>query len=204
MIETVLFDLSEVFLNGLKNFEHHFCGPRGMDATTLHKHLQGRKVYDLFERRITEQEYWRQVITEGDYQITPDEFKAGIRSYFTELPQTPDLLRRIAQTGRTKLVLLSDHAEEWIDHIETTHKFMELFHQRVYSFQSGLTKEDTGAFHYAIKASKSDLSTTLFVDDNANNVGVAAASGIAYTHHFTSPAGLEACLVRHGLILPQR
>ena len=76
-----------------------------------------------------------------------------------------------------KLVLLSDHAVEWIDYVDKIHPFLNLFDKKYYSFQSGEIKREKFAFELLLKENNLQASECLFIDDSKTNIKVAEEVG---------------------------
>ncbi len=51
-----------------------------------------------------------------------------------------------------ELVLLSDHAAEWIAYIRTIHPFLRLFKAQFFSFELKQTKREPSTFHTVLEA----------------------------------------------------
>jgi len=201
MIRYILFDLSEVFINGLKGIEPEIARLTSKRPEDIIDHLMGDKLNTLFEGKISEEEYWGQVIDEGEYEITPELFKSIARKYFDiEIPGTKEILARLKPKGYV-IGLLSDHTREWIEYVEEKHSFMGLFDVRCYSFQAGHTKLASQSFEYALGRMGADPSQTLFIDDQAKNLVVAQSAGIKYVHHFTDSESLEKALIEMNIRL---
>jgi FMN phosphatase YigB (HAD superfamily) len=107
------------------------------------------------------------------------------------------LLRRLA--ARYDLVLVSDHAFEWVDHIRRVHPFLGLFRQHFFSCDLGRIKRDPGTFDHVLREIDRAPERCFFIDDNPKNIAAAAEAGIAGVV-FESAAQLEAELRRRGLL----
>lgn len=200
MIEYILFDLAEVCVRGILGVEKEIAKLSGFDAEHVKRLLKGEKGRNLdpfFEGRQSEEEYLSGIVEESG--LSMEAVKSLIRNYFTEIPGTSDIIKRLKKRGY-KVGLLSDHSREWIEHIEAKFPFMELFDERCYSFESGYTKTVPQSFWYALIGLNADAAKTLFIDDYQGNLDVAKKAGIAYVHQFVDAPSLEKSLVNFGLL----
>ena|SRR3989344_6929718 len=119
MIETVIFDLGEVYLTGMIGAEREISRGLCMNAAETWSHLNHDGLTDLFRGETTEDAYW-----EGFMQQTGsppaingmpalDFFRLAMRKNFREIGGTVKIATAIGNASY-KLVLLSDHAREWI------------------------------------------------------------------------------------------
>ena len=67
MIETILFDLSEVYIQGILGVEKEISSKVGMDQEKVRASLQGEKLIELFEGRMSETVYLAKALNEGAY-----------------------------------------------------------------------------------------------------------------------------------------
>ena len=201
MIETVLFDLAEVCMHGMIGIEKEIANAADFTEEEVYPHLRGEKIYDLFRGKITEDEYWRKVIEQGNYKMPLKFFKKTIRNNFQETPG----IRRIIEALKRRdyqLGLLSDHAREWIEYIEPRFSIINFFPTRCYSFESRYIKKiDPESFQYALQRLNANPKSTLFIDDNPNNIKMAQRVGIHYAHRFINTKILENIMLEFGIEL---
>ena len=85
----------------------------------------------------------------------------------------------IAQlSDKYTLILLSDHAREWIEYIEEYHRFLTKFSARMYSFETGHLKNVTHNFQKLLTDLNILSGSCLFIDDRKENIAVADQCGI--------------------------
>jgi HAD superfamily hydrolase (TIGR01509 family) len=126
-----------------------------------------------------------------------NEFEAmWLASYSEAMPGIRDLLRQLH--GRCKLVLLSNVDPFYWTAIESSIPELQGFHAKVLSFQEGVAKPNAVAFKRAVAASGSTIEHCYFVDDKPENVGAAAAIGLA-GHVFSNCRTLKTVLRSAGL-----
>lgn len=77
-----------------------------------------------------------------------------------------------------ELVLLSDHASEWVKHIQQIHPFLEIFTFQFFSYQLGQTKRQPSTFLRVLDTIHKQSGQCLFIDDNPANILAAEITGI--------------------------
>lgn len=192
MINTIIFDLSEVYIRGLPGIEQKISEKTGVPETKVFKHLRGFRyshLIKLFKAEITEEQYWRIVKKEGNYELPIKWLKHTVRKNFTEIPGTRAIIEKLGESHR--LALLSDHCREWIENIEERYPITELFNRVFYSFNTGHTKLERRCFEHVLASMNANPETTLYIDDLAKNLAVGRKAGITYTHQFTNAETLE-------------
>lgn len=183
MINTIIFDFGDVFLNlnkeaGIKAFEK--LGLYGPNEELL-------RLNSLFEKgKITELEF-----IQGFQKYLPnasiEEIRFAWNQVIGEFPlYRLEFLQMLSHKYR--LFLLTNTDAIHIDRFE--HKvglsfsgdFYRCFEKVYYSFEMGMRKPEPEVFNYLIN--KHDLSPkrTLFVDDKEDNILAAQAAGIAVWH----------------------
>ena len=206
-IKTIIFDLSEVYLQGLKGVEFEIARVLDLNKDDVKNViLRGEKTQQLFRGEMSEEQYWNGIISENNfprkvdgYGSTADFLKVAVRENLKEIPGTRSIIEKLNviknSNGEKKyqLVLLSDHAREWAEHCKQNYHLQELFPIMQWSFEEGLTKKSPETYSRVLKKAKADAKTTLFIDDNKSNLYVACSSdvGIKYTCQFDNPGSLE-------------
>ena len=181
MIQCIIFDLSEVLIAGLVGIEKELSRVLPIPEHEILPRFGGEVFHELLIGNISEDTYLRQIIAREGCTIGPTRLKAVIRDNFHhEVEGSLSLVAELA-TGY-ELVLLSDHAREWVAYIRSNHPFMRLFEHAFFSFDLKRTKKDPQAFLQVLDAISIPPSNCLFVDDNPHNVDVAESVGIAGIH----------------------
>lgn len=190
-LDHIIFDLSEVCMNGLMNLPD-----RIMDSV-FSKNLDiVRKTYSeyrdeffdidrdngiggLFRGRTTEESFFDSYLGAVGYPLSVEELMNITRKNFEEFHEMVEVLESLKRQGY-ELNLLSDHGKEWIRHIEDNFDFMKIFNNKIYSFDSGYVKSEKAAFDYAIeKIGIKPREKTLFVDDRWKNCAMAIISDVS-------------------------
>ncbi len=137
MIDTIIFDLSEVCVNGLMGFEKVLYEKTGINAFLIDQYLHDSKLADAFVGNITELQYFKKLKKDLNDEMVglsrliemPD-FEELIRKNFTEVPGTRQVAEALKSKGY-RLALMSDHVREWAGYIEANHEFLGLFDPRI-------------------------------------------------------------------------
>ena len=197
MINTVIFDLSEVQITGLIGVENSLYPLLKMGKSKILSKLAGSDMLAFFSGSITEDEYINRVISKNKWPIESNTLKMLIRKNFKEIKGTREILERLKNRGY-KLGLLSVHGKEWIDYISQKFDHHKLFHSTAYSFESGISKPDKRAYLEILKKLGSKPDESIFIDDNLANLVPAKELGMK-TILFTEPKSLEKELKAEGI-----
>jgi FMN phosphatase YigB (HAD superfamily) len=176
-ITTVMFDLSEVLIRGLLGVEQDLAPIIGQPEKDILAVLGGARLRQLCRGQITEQQYLTTIRENEKWPISSAELQGLIRKNFHhEVDQMPALIELLSP--RYDLILVSDHAREWIGYIEQIHPFLQLFKQRIYSFETGRLKTEASCFQAILAALAITGTQSVFIDDNPHNVEQARLAGI--------------------------
>lgn len=177
MIRCIIFDLSEVLIAGLVGVEQELSPLLSVPEEQILSYFSGGLFYDLLLGEVPEEVYLEDVIARAGWSIGVAKLKAAIRRNFhSEVDGAVGLLRRLAAVR--DIVLLSDHAAEWIAYIRSIHSFFDLFKRTFFSFDLKSMKNEPETFRRVLDALSILPTECLFVDDNAENVAVAQSVGI--------------------------
>jgi putative hydrolase of the HAD superfamily len=188
MITTIIFDLSEVLLTGLKGTEERINIIYGTQLKNpiLASMPEAKK---LFHGVIAEDDYWFAVIRKFKLKATVQELKQVLRNNIEEIEGTHGVVERLKKNGYM-LGLLSVHAKEWIDYCEEMFDLHKLFHYRSYSFETAVSKPDKRAYTMLLEKMKVEPEECIFIDDYIVNLQSAEELGIA-TIQFENAKQLE-------------
>ena len=199
-INTLIFDLSEVFISGLLGFERPLAELLGCAEGDIELAFGGKLLQRLFWGEIDEETYLAAVLVRGGWNAPLQPIKEVIRANFhTVYPGTEALFNRLRQTGRYHTVLLSDHAVEWVEYIQRVHSVLQSFDECIFSYDIQHTKRMPETFPLVLDRIERRAEECFFVDDSSRNIANAAAAGIA-GRQFTSAAALELELLALGLL----
>jgi FMN phosphatase YigB (HAD superfamily) len=181
MIRCIIFDLSEVLIAGLVGIERGLTQELSVPEDKILPCFAGSLRYKLFVGSISEDTYLKQIITRERWEIDIARLKTVIRDNFhNEVEGSLHVLMDLA--SRYELVLLSDHAREWVSFIESIYPFLKVFKHTFFSYNSKRTKKDPEAFFKALNAMSLSPQNCLFIDDSPKNVKVAEWVGIPSIH----------------------
>jgi HAD superfamily hydrolase (TIGR01509 family) len=173
----LLFDLSEVFIRGMKGVERYLAPLVGRSHDEIDQAFMKEWPERLFTGRQTEEDWLRALISENNWPVDVETIKALLRKNMLEtVPETADLLPQLAP--QAELMLLSDHVREWMDDIRHHHRFLDHFQELFFSYDIGHTKAKPEAFRHVMRRIKVPSSSVLFIDDSPRNVAQARAVGI--------------------------
>ncbi len=187
MITTIIFDLSNVYLEGILGSHKYFEKKVGTPVSDTYFYNEDFKRFMLGQ--VTEDAYWRSVIKENSWDISIDELKTAARKNFTEIKGTREIIERLKKEGYT-LLLLSNHAKEWVEYSEEKYQYHQLFDEVFYSFSLGIAKPHKDIFSTVLKRIAAEPTECLFIDDYKKNLEAAETFGIK-TILFTTAGNLE-------------
>ena len=181
MITTIIFDLSEVLIAGLIGIEEELAPLVNLSEGDFLKSLRTDSFSQLMKGKISEDEYLEDVFKKNNWKADKEIFKKVIRKNFhNEVEGMIELVEKLSKKYR--LILLSDHAKEWIEYIDKIHPFLNLFDKRYYSFQSGEIKREKRSFELLLKENSLSPAECLFIDDGPTNILVAKEMGLKAIH----------------------
>jgi HAD superfamily hydrolase (TIGR01509 family) len=195
MITTIIFDLSEVLISGLIGVEKELAPIVGLSEDKFLRGLWTDSFKELLKGKMSEDEYLDDIFEKNKWKSDKEFFKRIIRkNLHNEMVGMIGLIGKLSK--KYKLILLSDHAKEWIDYIDKIHPFLSLFDKKYYSFQSGEIKREKRAFELLLRGNNLLPSECLFVDDSPANIYVAKEVGLRAIQ-FIGIKNLKKQLTRH-------
>ena len=197
-ITPIIFDLSEVYLKGLIGVEHYLEPVLKMEPKEIYSKLIGENFGKLMHGKITEDEYWQEIIKQNKFDTDIKHFKKAIRDNFAEIKWTREIIEELKNKGY-KMGLLSVHAKEWVEHLEKKFDYHKLFHSTMYSFDIGILKPDKRSYLLIMEKLKSKPGECLFIDDSEKNIIAAEELGINVVH-FKNPEQLKKDLEKLNLL----
>lgn len=198
--ETIIFDLSEVLIAGLVGIEKELAPKFGLTPEDTLRCFGGEALQALCCGHSSEEAFLQAAAKLHKSAITTDELKAIIRQNFHQrIDGMESVLEQLESHYR--LVLLSDHAREWVAYIRRVHPWLSRFDAHYFSFDLGRTKRDPATFSHLLSELDSPAEHCLFIDDNLGNVKNAESVGIP-SIRFESAAQLRSELVQLGLLEP--
>lgn len=199
MISIIIFDLSEVLIYGLLGIEYELSKLIPFPKNEILNFFGGKLLEEICKGNISEDIYLENIIKRNSLPITSETLKTIIRNNFrNEVEGSIQILERLS--FKYELILLSDHAREWISYINTTHNFFRFFKRTFYSYEFGKTKKSKELFVEVLKELSYMPSQCLFIDDSVKNIENAEAVGMQGIH-FINANKLKKELIRKNIKL---
>ena len=178
MISTIICGLSEVLIPGLKAAKEPPAGTPRAPGDVILERLVAEDLSGLCIGDMTEEDFCRRLLDRAGWPTDIEHLRAAIRERFRgEVPGTADVLRGLA--GRYRLVLMTDHAREWIEDIRLYHRdIMDIFDRAFFSYDLRRTKADPGTFRMVLGLLGDKPAECLLIDDEQANLSAAVAAGI--------------------------
>ena len=226
----ILSDLSEVMVRGLHDtgqFFHNRYPAKIAEQYDVRHREMFPAMFDWMRGFITEDEYWDQFFSEGDWTVrstakSPAAAKDGGKigpadgkAAFTwnlkrTIPGTLKVYQRIIRhpaairpgapmrPGLPRLKILSDQAKERkLEVIKNHPQIFRLFEGPFWSCDLGKIKRDPGIFEHILWMLECDAREVVFIDDSADNIRIATELGIPSIRFFSAEV-LEKSLAGFG------
>ena len=187
MIKNIIFDLSEVIISGYRGIEEVVL--ESQYGTFENKKLleneedldsmrENETFLNLLRGKLTEEEYLNHVLKNKKWNVSVEQLKIAIRQNLNQpIPGTMEIIKELKE-GKYQLILLSDHAREWMKYIEENNKDLEIFDKKIFSYDIGAVKSDEQTFKIVLEQAGIVADETLFIDDYEENAKNAEAVGI--------------------------
>lgn len=189
----IIFDLSEVLIMGLIGVEKRLSPILDLPEDEILQCFDGQLLQAICRGEISEEQYLGQIVEDHRWQVPIEILKTSIRDNFHQkVDGTQTIMAHLAK--RYEIVLLSDHAKEWVAYIKTVHMFLGDFRRTFFSYEIGRTKKEPEAFEELLKEMDYKAEACWLIDDNMKNIEVAASLGINGMH-FRSAKQLREQLV---------
>ncbi len=199
MIQAVILDFGGViaeegFQQGLYAIADRF----GLDRKRFFQ-LANEAVYDsgYVTGDGSERDFWNEVREHSSIMAADEDLRREILERF--IPRGW-LLEEVDAMHRQGVItaILSDQSD-WLDLLDSQYNFSQYFDAVFNSFHLGKTKRDPSVFTDTLQALDINGSEALFVDDNMDHIGRAAAAGLK-THHYVDREGFMKRLKELGLV----
>ena len=181
MINTIIFDFGDVFIN--------------LDKQAIERELHQLGVNSISEDMLEiAKQYEKGVISTNDFvtsfrtkypSISAAQFKNAWNSIILEFPEYRlEFLEHLSTSKRYKLILLSNtnalHIEQVIENMSLYRyeRFKNCFDQFYLSHEIQLRKPDTSIYEFVLEENKLQASACIFIDDTKENTEAAAQLGI--------------------------
>ena len=188
MIRNIIFDLSEVIISGYRGIEEvvleskygTFKNQKLLENEADLDSMRENEIFlNLLRGKLTEEEYLNYVLKNKNWNVSVEQLKTVIRSNLNKpIPGTMEIVKQLKAKGNYQLILLSDHAREWMEYIEENNKDLNIFDKKIFSYDIGAVKSDKQIFKTVLEQAGIIADETLFIDDYEKNVKNAEAVGI--------------------------
>ena len=181
MIKNIIFDLSEVIISGYHGVERLLKEQFGIPEQDFkeQKQLKNELFLELMRGNLSEKEYLEELLQGTNWNISVEQLKTAIRQNLNQpIPGTMEIVKELKAKGNYQLILLSDHAREWMGYIEENNKDLEIFDKKIFSYDIGAVKSDKQTFKIVLEQAGIVADETLFIDDYEKNAKNAEAVGI--------------------------
>ena len=181
MVKYIISDLSEVIIEGFMGIGRELSPI--LDISVKEIELEKTKNFQLFIElmvgKMSEDEYVTEFLNRTKWNISVKDFEKIMRKVLDKkIPGTIDVLRKIKNTGKYKLVLLSDNVKEWIDYVLKTNDDLKIFDYMFFSYELETIKEDSITFVKVLDKLNAKPEEVIFIDDLISNINVAESVGI--------------------------
>lgn len=172
----IIFDLSEVLIFGLVGVEKNLATALRLPESEVLKCF-ARQLEEICRGEISEDKFLQEILTQQGWDISLELLKKNIRDNFhREVEGTRSILLHLSQ--KYEVILLSDHAREWVAYIRSVHPFLNELKRTYFSYELGRTKKDPRTFEELLQQMSCQANECWLIDDSAENIKVAASVGI--------------------------
>jgi putative hydrolase of the HAD superfamily len=190
-ITHVFFDIGGVLGTNGWDKEQRAAAARhfGFDVRELEE-LHGEAVAMLEQGRITLDEYLRNTVFFRPRPFGLQEFKACMLAQSAPFPETIDLARALARTGRYRLMTINNESVELNQHRLEQFGLRDIFITFFSSCWVGVLKPARRIYELALAMSQAEPQDSVFIDDRERNLEPAGSLGMR-TIRFTDAARLR-------------
>jgi FMN phosphatase YigB (HAD superfamily) len=196
-VTTLLFDLGGVLIE-LGPFRQMLASSPLDDGELRGAWVASSSVRRFESGQCSAQEFANGIVEEFRLSVTPAVFLKHFNGWPTGAFDDADSLLA-SLTPHFQLACLSNTNHSHFQHVLNKQPMMERFSHTFFSFEMGIMKPAADAFEHAIQVMQLNPENVLFFDDSAANIHAARATGMN-AEQVVTPAGVQACLGRLGLI----
>jgi putative hydrolase of the HAD superfamily len=168
-----------------------------LDAAELEE-LHGETVAMLEQGRMGLDEYLRSTVFSQPRSFGPEEFKACMMAQSVPFPESIELARALARTGRYRLMTINNESDELNRHRLERFGLRDIFLAFFSSCWVGVLKPGRRIYELALAMSQAVPEDSVFVDDRERNLEPARALGMR-TIRFTDAVRLRQDLAELGV-----
>ncbi|WP_342084018.1 HAD family hydrolase [Dyadobacter sp. OTU695] len=190
-IKNIIFDLGDVILNiDVPIASKSFADLSGREQSEIVSIFKENELFRQFETGLMDEPTFRNYVREilNFPDLSDEAIDTAWNSLLLDLPpERVELLKKLAT--RYRLFLLSNTSSIHITQVNKileastgVEKLEDLFEIVFLSYEMGLMKPDTRIYQDVLDKAGLKAEETLFLDDNADNIGGAAQLGIETIH----------------------
>lgn len=200
MITTIVFDLGSVlFYDDWPNHNAEklqiFSDTFSMPPEDIKKAWE--KLWpDLEVGKTSEEEFWS-LFLNTDQASYIEQAKSLWRQFYSPVRNNLLVLDRLPHY---RLVILSDIAKEWMEHVDFEHNLKDKFDLIIASGEVKMSKRAPEIFDYLLKKVDESPENILLIDDRERNCNFAKEKGIN-TIQYSTDQDLEKALLDYGIKL---
>ncbi|WP_025740005.1 HAD family hydrolase [Aquimarina pacifica] len=180
MINTIIFDFGDVFINLDKSATEKRLTQLGLNNQLANHQKKIDQQYEVGNMTTTEfiKNYQKLLPNTSEKEI-----KNAWNAILSDFPlHRLEFIEKLADEKKYKLILLSNTNElhiDWIkQHVAFYSKFKSCFDSFYLSHEINLRKPDSNIFEFVLKQHQLIPSETLFIDDTKENTDTASSLGI--------------------------
>jgi putative hydrolase of the HAD superfamily len=153
------------------------AGHFGLDVAELEE-LHGETVAMLEQGRMSLDEYLRNTVFYRARPFEPEEFKSCMLAQSAPFPETIDLARALASTGRYRLMTLNNESDELNRYRIEQFGLRDIFIAFFSSCWVGMLKPARRIYEVALAMSQAEPDGSVFIDDRERNLEPARSLGM--------------------------
>jgi putative hydrolase of the HAD superfamily len=175
----VFFDIGGVLGTNGWDKEQRAAAARhfGLDVAEL-EDLHGEAVAMLEQGRMSLDEYLRNTVFYRARPFAPAEFKACMQAQSAPYPETIDLARALARTGRYRLMTINNESDELNRYRIEQFGLRDIFIAFFSSCWVGILKPARRIYEVALAMSQAEPGGSVFIDDRERNLEPARSLGM--------------------------
>jgi len=183
MIEAIIFDFGDVFINLDKQATPMALKKLGLTEWSSHIDTLNFN----FEKGLISRADFIVGLNQSVPEATPDEVLAAWNAVLLNFPiYRLEFLEKLSK--KYQIFLLSNTDSIHINHFKETNgdafynRFYNCFKKVYFSYELGMRKPDVEIYQYVIQENNLNPDKTLFVDDNLDNIEGAKKAGLQVWH----------------------
>jgi putative hydrolase of the HAD superfamily len=158
----------------------------GLDVGTLEE-LHGESIAMLEQGRMTLDEYLGNTVFCRPRAFRPEDFKAFMFSQSAPFPETIELARALARTGRYRLMTINNESAELNQHRLEQFGLRDIFVAFFSSCWVGILKPARRIYEVSLAMSQAQPEASVFIDDREGNLEAARALGMQTIRYTDAP-----------------